>query len=130
MNLHGIVRGQITAVNPDTTVSVQVSAGTYTTDDDGKRVPDYLPAVEVPGQVQPVSFRDITQLDSLNIQGTRIAIYLYGRVDGLVRVTQKGGDLITVAAGQYRGVWLVAMISEQWPDWCKALCTLQDEDPS
>jgi len=125
MNLHGLAVGVIAAVNPIISLSIQVSTGN-TIDPSGKRVPTYDSPVTVPGQVQPLSYQDIQHLDGLNIQGTRRAIYINGRVDGLVRSENKGGDLITVATGVNAGVWLVALISEQWPDWCKALCTLQD----
>lgn len=128
MNLHALVSGSVAAVNPHVTVSVQVSTGS-TVQADGTRVPTYAAAVDVPAQVQPLSFRDLQQMDSLNISGTRKAFYLYGRVDGLVRDERKGGDLITMADGT---VWLVALISEQWYEgataaWCKALATLQNE---
>ena len=126
VNLHGIVSGAIDAVNPRIPAGVQVSNG-YTTGADGKRTPAFLPTVNVYAQVQALTFRDIVQLDGLNLQGTRRAIYLFGQVNGLVRSANEGGDLITIATGGTSdGVWLVAMILEQWPDWCKAACTLQD----
>ena len=74
-------------------------------------------------QVQALTFRDIVQIEGLNLQGTRRAIYLSGRVDGLVRSLNKGGDLITLPDGS---VWLVAMVLEQWPDWVKCAATLQN----
>lgn len=106
-------------------MSIQVSTGN-TTAADGKRVPTFAAPVVKSAQVQPLSYDDIKHLDGLNIQGTRRAIFINGRVDGLVRVSNKGGDLITIASGVNAGVWLVAVVSEQWPDWCKALVTLQD----
>jgi hypothetical protein len=81
----------------------------------------------VPGQVQPISFQDLTQLDGLNIGGVRRAIYINGLVNGLVRSENKGGDLIEVTAGPNAGNYLVALISEAWPNWCKALVTLQND---
>jgi hypothetical protein len=44
-------------------------------------------------------------------------------VDGLVRVINKGGDLITLPDGS---IWLVAQVLEQFPDWVSAAITLQD----
>lgn len=128
MNLHGIVAGAVSAVNPQILASVQVSTGN-TLGATGKQTPTYAPAVTVPAQVQALQYKDIEHMDALNIQGTRRAIYLYGRIDGLVRSTGKGGDLITITSGVNAGVWLVAVVAEQWPDWCKALCTLQNEAP-
>lgn len=74
-------------------------------------------------QVQSLTFRDLTQIEGLNLQGTRRAIYLSGRIDGIVRSRHKGGDLISLPDGTE---WLVAQVLEQWPDWCKVAVTLQD----
>lgn len=104
MNLHGIVSGAIGSVNPHVPVSVRVSTG-YTVDEDQgyKQVPDYAAAQVVQGQVQALTADEIKHIDSLNIQGTKRAIYLYGRIDGLVRVENKGGDLITVPGASFVG---------------------------
>lgn len=129
MNLHSIAGPIIAAVNPFVPAVIQINAGSYETLADGTRVPQYFDPITVAAQVQPLQFRDIQMLDALNIQGTRMGIYLYGQVDGLVRSTGKGGDLITILGGVNRGVWLVAVMAEQWQGWCKALCTLQNESP-
>ncbi len=104
-------------------------------------------------QVQALTFRDLTQVSGLNLNGTRRGIYLSGDVEGLVRSQGKGGDLITFPDGSE---WLVALVLEAWgaselpmltlggdpmltlgggsmtelsggtPDqWCKVACTLQ-----
>lgn len=77
----------------------------------------------VTAQIQALSFRDIAQMDGLNIEGTRRAIYFYGRIEGLVRPEGRGGDLVYFPDGT---VWLVAIVLEQWPDWCKVAATLQN----
>lgn len=77
-------------------------------------------------QVQPLSFRDLQQIDGLNLQGTRKAIYLMGAIDGIIRPDGKGGDLVFLPDGS---VYLVAMVSEGWnisAGWTKVICTLQD----
>ena len=125
MNLHGIVAGAISAVNPQIMLSVQVSTGNAV-GSDGTPTPTYAPAVVVPGDVQAFSYKDIVQTEGLNLQGTRMKVYINGNVHGLVRATNQGGDLITISSGNYEGVWLVAMVSESWADWCSALCTLQN----
>lgn len=87
----------------------------------------FTTSLVVPGQIQPVGWRDIQMMEGLNLQGTRKKIYLYGRFDGLIRVDNKGGDLITDYAGNK---YLVAMVAEQWDDrvWCSVFATLQDGD--
>src|SRR3990167_5432160 len=102
MNLNQIVSGAVGSINPQVPLSIRVSTG-YAQNADFVRVPSYAPAVTVPGQVQALTFRDIQQIDSLNLQGTRRAIYVNGRVDGLVRVENKGGDLITVPGAFFHG---------------------------
>lgn len=123
MNLHGLASGLIGAVNPAIPLTIQVSAG-YATDAGGKRTPIYaVPSINIPGQVQSLTFSDLKQVEGLNLQGIKRAIYLYGRVDGLVREFNKGGDLITAPDGN---IWLVALVLEYWPDWCKVAVTLQN----
>jgi len=86
--------------------------------------------LRVVGNAQPVvGWKDIQQLDALNIQGTRYKIYMYGRVEAIVRTTNQGGDLIVdEATGR---VYLVAMVFEHWPpigvpQWCSVAATLQN----
>ena len=114
MNLHSIVSGAIGAVNPPQQLTVQISTGSETAPD-GSRTPSYLAPMLFSGQVQPLQYNDLRQLDGLNIQGRKSKIYITGKVDGLVRSSRQGGDLITTADGQ---VWLVALVLEYWPDWC------------
>lgn len=125
MNLHGIVAGAIAAVNPTITGVFKASTG-YTTAGDGTQVPTYAAPINVPMQVQALTFKDLTQLDGLNLNGTKRAIYLYGAANGVVRPTAKGGDLIVLTDAVNAGTWLVAQVLEQWPDWCKVAVTLQN----
>lgn len=127
MNLHGVVAGVIGAVNERVPVSIQVSTGS-TTAADGTPQPTYAAPIPALGQVQPLTWRDLQQLDGLTLQGTRVGMYLFGEIRGIVRATNRGGDLITIASGPYTGVWLVAQVLEGWDSagWCKTACTLQD----
>lgn len=121
MDLHGIAKGAVAAVNPQQRLSLQRSTG-YTTNAAGRRTPSYAAPVVCYGQVQSLTYKDIQQINGLNLQGTRRAIYLEGHWDGLVRNESKGGDLITDGRGD---VWLVALVLESWPDWTKVAVTLQ-----
>lgn len=78
-------------------------------------------------QVQPITWRDLQQMDGVNLGGTRRKIYINGTTDGIVRSLRKGGDLVTIAGGVNAGVWLVPQVLEQFPDWCCAAITLQNE---
>lgn len=128
MNLHGIVAGAVAAVNPHITAQILASDG-YTTSPDGTQVPQYLPATDIKIQSQALQYNDIVQLDGLNIQGERRAVYLPGDWNGVVRADQKGGDLLRFPdhkGGPVR-TWLVVLVLENWPDWTKVAVTLQDD---
>jgi hypothetical protein len=129
VNLHGIAAPLIGAVNPNVLVTLQLSTG-YATNASGKRVPTYSDPIEnVRAQIQALTFRDLAQIEGLNIEGTRRAIYFYGDVQGVVRVNQQGGDLVTfpVDGSLWSGsIWLTAIALETWPDWCKVAATLQN----
>lgn len=127
MNLHGIVSPYIGAVNPLIPAVLQISEGDIT-NPDGSRTPRYrIPTQDVIAQVQPLSSGDLRQIEGLNLQGYKRAIYLSGRLDGLVRVQNKGGDLVTISRGINSGVWLVAIVLEPYPDWVKVAATLQND---
>ncbi len=125
MNLHGIVRGAINSVNPDVPCTVQHSAGS-TTAPDGKRIPTYAAPVSMMAQVQALTTRDLMQLSGLNIQGSTHKVYLSDPINGVVRSSRKGGDLITLQDAIHgTQSYLVTAILEQWPDWTAVTATLQ-----
>ncbi len=123
MNLHGIVSGAIATVNPFTQVSVRQSLGS-TTNPDGSRTPAYDDPYVASAQVQELTSRDLAQLDGLNVQMSQKAMYLNGAINGVIRVSRLGGDLITLEDGT---VWLTTAVLEQWPDWVKVSVTLQND---
>lgn len=126
MDLHGIARGVVSAVNPEVAGTVRISDG-YTQTEDGKQVPKYLGAQAVNLQVQPLTTGQLRHLDALNIQGVKRRIYVHGRLDGVVRPLLKGGDLIFISQGINQGMWLVVENLEQWADWCCVAATLQNQ---
>ena len=68
---------------------------------------------------------DLRQVEGLNLNGTRKSIYLYGNVDAIVRVNNKGGDLVNLTDDST--VYLVHQVLEHWPKhWVKVACTLQN----
>ncbi len=114
MNLHNIVSGVIASVNPWIQVTIQPSLG-YTTNSDGSRVPSYGATVHMSGQLQSLTYSDLVQLNGLNIQGQRRALYLNGDWEGIVR---SDGS-----------IWLVAQVLENWHNtagWVKLCITLQN----
>jgi len=126
MNLHGLVTGAIGVVNPRILGSVKVSTGSSITPA-GVRVPTYTTLNNVEMQVQPLSTKDLRQVEMLNLQGTLRAIYFFGEVAAIIRGLNRGGDLVVINQGVNAGVWLVNSVLEQWPDWCKTVVTLQTD---
>jgi hypothetical protein len=122
MNLHQLVRGVISGVNPDIPVIVLPSTGA-TEDRSGKTHPTYGAAINTTGQKQPVTGRDIERFQQQNIQGVTCKMYLNGNYEALFRALGKGGDLL-----QFEGrTYLVASVMERWPDWCCLALTMQPD---
>lgn len=121
MNLHGIVRGAITAVNPDIPATLRQSTG-YTVNADYTRTPTYQETPGVPIQVQGLNAKDLEHMDALNIQGVLRSVHLYGNWQGVVRVLSAGGDVF-----KFNGqTWLVVHVMETWPDWSRVIVALQN----
>lgn len=125
MNLHGLVSGIVSTVNPMVNATCRRSTG-YETLPNGTRPPTYEDT-PISVQVQALTYSDITQLDGQNVQGVRRAIYLTGNVMAVVRADKRGGDLIIFPPGALPegNTWLAAHVLEAWPDWCKVAITLQ-----
>lgn len=127
INVRAIANGAIQSVNPDVSAVLMKSTG-YTSSPSSKRTPTYRNILIV-CQVQALSFSDLSQLDGLNIQGVRRAIYVQTQVAAIIRVMQKGGDLIVFPKGtpgvQEGTTWLAAHVLERWATWCKIAITLQ-----
>lgn len=124
MNLHGIVRGAIQSVNPDIPVVVRRSVGA-TQDASGRSIPGYAAPVQVMGQKQELTGKDIFRLQGQNVQGVDCKMYLNGNIEGLIRADGRGGDLL-----EFEGrVYLVKSVLERWPDWCSLALTMQLDQP-
>lgn len=126
MNLHGIARGAVAAVNPEIDAVLLASTG-YTTGANGKQVPTYATAVPARIQVQAATGKDLEHVNNMNIQGVLRAVYLTGNWNGVVRADKKGGDLFQFpqAPGGANRDWMVISITESWPDWTRVIVWLQ-----
>ncbi len=123
MDLHGIASGAIGTVNPFEDVTLKISSG-WTQLPTGGQKPRYVsPAPTRNAQLQPLQGNDLKQLDGLNINGTKLKGWFYGEVDAIVRMLNKGGDLVIRADGTS---WKVVFVFEQWPDFCSVCLVLQD----
>ena len=125
MNLHSIVGPCVAAVNPWIIGQYQQSNG-YTTAADGTRAPAYLAAVSVQIQQQALTYKDLIQVDGLNLNGEKRAFYVSGNWEGVSRPDGRGGDLITLPDAS---VWLIAQVLENWystDGWAKVAVVKQN----
>jgi len=112
MNLHQIVSGVIGQVNPFIDATVKVFAGEVE-DEAGNVTPSYEPTA-VNGQLQPLGWTDLKQLDGMNITGAQKKFYVNGFFSAVSRITDNGGDLLIIGDE----VWMIKTVLEDWPDWC------------
>lgn len=128
VDVNAIANFAIQEVNPDVGAELWKN-GAAVTLPSGKRDPVFK-KVPIVVQVQALSYGDLQQLDALNIQGTRRAIYTSTQVASVIRVAQKGGDLIVFPKGVLieGTTWLAAHQLERWPTWCKFAITLQNDN--
>lgn len=127
LNLHGMVRGVITAVNSDIVGTLRRSSG-YTTAPNGTRTPTYA---DTTGriQVQALSSTELKHVNDLNIQGVIRKVYLYGDWGGPIRADATGGDLLVFprVKGGPTATWKIVTTFETWTDsgWCSVGVVLQ-----
>lgn len=126
MNLHNMVRGAITTVNPDIVAPYYVSQP-YTVNASFAQVPSYAAPVDVPIQVQALKAGELKHSDLVNMEGLKRAVYMYGNTVGVDRSNLKGGDLLWFpqVPGAQSELWKVACVLETWPDWSKVAVVLQ-----
>ena len=131
--LPGITLADATAaLLPGTTITGQLSGdpggiGTYSVNREQEVASEAMTtSLTLTGQVQPITTRDLAQVEGINLGGVKWKIYLSGEVNAIVRPEKKGGDLITISTGRHQGVWLTVAILEQWPDWCVAAIVQQN----
>lgn len=126
MNLHGLVRGVVGAVNPDRSVSVLRSTG-YITGSNGKQIPQYCRIDGQSANVQACKGKDIERMNNLGFQGLFRKVYLYGDIVGISRPDGTGGDILKFSqvVGDPAQDWKVVSVEESWSDWCCVIVQLQ-----
>lgn len=126
LNLHGIVRGAINAVNSDIAITYLASLGN-TVRAGGKQVPSFALPVLLSGQVQPIPQAKLEHYSFVNAQGIYRRVYVFGQQNAIDRIAQLGGDLLKFAEvpGGVQRTWLIEACEEQWPGWCNLVVTLQ-----
>lgn len=128
IDVRGTANFMIQPVNEDVVATLKRNVG-YDTAATGRRTPRYE-TEPITLQIQALSKGEIKHLDGLNIQGVRRAAYFDGAVFGLVRVAQRGGDVLVFPTGTLPegDEWLCVHVLEQWPTWGKVALSLQNPE--
>lgn len=82
-------------------------------------------SMSIVAQVQALTGGDLRHMDALNLQGSHRSLYFSANVRGAVRVSLRGGDLVTMPDGS---TWLVTQVAEPFyhtAGWQKVIVTLQ-----
>lgn len=114
MNLHSLVRGAITTLHPDETVTLRQSTGQQNVR--GRITPVYAPAQVVSAQIQSLGQNDLAQVEQTSSTKIDRKAYLYAPVQtmppqGIVRPLARNGDMIQRSDGTW---WLVTAMIEDF----------------
>lgn len=124
LNLHRIVRGAITRVNPDIEGEIYISTGAATVR--GVRTPTFAQLQVGRVQLQEMNYKELAHLNALNVAGGMSKLYAYGQLSAVSRPSGQGGDLVRVR-GEW---WAVQHVLEWWGDWCCVSITRQLDAPT
>lgn len=127
LNLHGLVRGAIEAVNDDVDGTVYMSLGA--TNVRGILTPQFTP-VAARLQVQAKQHSPIQHERNLEYSSGFLTIYAFGNFQDIERRSQSGGDVIYIPSGPRAGWYYVTTTLEWWPDWCAVEVTNQLNAPN
>ncbi len=125
MFLHDIVKGAIGMVNANMDATLYRSKGASVIHTFVKA--EYEDPVTIQVQIQSLSNNELKQVDFVNLQGERKAIYAGIQLYGIDRVRGVGGDIIEIMGRR----WLVVQRLEGWENsnWCKVAVTAQMDKP-
>ncbi len=131
LNLHAIVRGAITSVHPDETVTLCQSIGE--TNIKGSVTATYAAPLIVRAQVQSANQADLELVEHVSQNTNVMRFYLYADAArpaaGIVRPFARTGDMIQRENGTW---WLVTAEPDDFArvGWVCVLGTLQEIAPA
>lgn len=132
LDLHGIARKAITSVHPDELVTLYMSDGQ--TNVKGEITASYRPPVQVMGQVQSLTPKDLDHSGLTGQAAVTRYFYFYSspapteNPNGLYRPLARTGDMIKRTDGSW---WLVTTPDEDFSSvgWVRVIGTLQVNPP-
>lgn len=121
MNLHQVVRGAITGINPDQTITLK-KFSSEVTDEYGIVANTYIES-SVIAQVQPVSGEKLIHINNFNSSNTYQRVFLNGQQSGLSTPLDTNGDLFIIDGK----TWLIVEAPQQWKyaGWNELTISLQ-----
>lgn len=133
MNLHQIVRGAISSINPETTVTIKRFSD-YTVDEYGRITnsyttyrPDVTTSLSVitSAQIQPVSSEKLEHLYNYNSSNTYARMFVNGEEHGLSEALSTNGDIVIID----NKIWKIVEVSGLWnkSGWNEVIICLQDD---
>ena len=131
INLHAEVRGAITYLHPDETVTLYQSTGQ--TNVAGIVTPTYAEAISVAAQVQSANRADLEHSERVSMNRYVLRFYLFAEEAtppaGIVRPFARNGDMIKRGDGTW---WLVTGEPDGFAPvgWVCVLGTLQEAPPA
>jgi len=133
LNLHGIVRGAVSMVNPDEDIMLYTAAGQENVA--GKISSKYFSPIAAKAQIQSGNNEDLKHANNIGYNGVINRFYLYAsspesRPAGIVRPQGRGGDLIQcVRDGSW---WLIIAVPDDFSNvgWASVLAALQAVPPN
>lgn len=131
LNLHAIVRGAITSVHPDETVTLYQSTGQ--SNNYGIVTAQYAEPQTVKAQVQSANSADLELVERTSQNTVIMRFYLYASADTppapIVRPFARSGDMIRRVDGTW---WLVTASPDDFAQvgWVCVLGTLQELPPA
>jgi hypothetical protein len=131
LNLHNVVRGAITAIHPDETVTLYQSAGQRNVK--GKIVSIYNEPQEVKANFQPLDSDALKHVEVIGNTPISEQVFLYSDAPMPIAGQQRlpitrTGDIIKRSDGTY---WLVTVVLEDWTwdGWCNVGVHIQTTPP-
>lgn len=114
MNLHQIVRGSISSVNPETYVKIK-KFKSFTIDETGKvknEYSTYLPELIIPtfAQIQPVRSEDLEHIANYNSANIYKKMFINGTENGLSQALNTNGDLVVIEGI----IWKIVEVVGLW----------------
>lgn len=123
MNLRGIANSVTQAINPNISAQIKPSCGSWVTNPDGTRTPEFGALVDIKVQRQSLTQKDLMHIDGMNLSGVVAPFYINGNWYSVNRPEGKGGDIILIPSLSEE--WLVVAVPELWPDWTRVIACLQ-----